>query len=263
MGSFEPVRHGIERRSVIDVGHRHTEHSALLIEGEPEKRTALALYPQGVLERLAIEVAIEVDQHRLGLALDTRHAADQEHVAGALLPLACFAKRAAGDLRDGFAKGVAASRGVGHGSLLFGDVRLLCIFKSGLSQVTQELFIGEVARRAGIRPSAIRYYESIGLLPVPVRISGRRRYPAEIVRTLSVIGAAQRAGLSLDDVRELLAASDPDGGVSERLRTIARRKLPEIDALIDRARLVRGWLEAAAECRCPTLEDCPLFEEVL
>ena len=128
--------------------------------------------------------------------------------------------------------------------------------------MTQELFIGEVARRAGIRPSAIRYYESIGLLPEPERISGRRRYPAEIVRTLSIISAAQRAGLSLDDVRELLVSSDANGGVSERLRTIAQRRLPEIDALIERARLVRGWLEAAADCRCPTLEDCPLFDEL-
>jgi len=128
--------------------------------------------------------------------------------------------------------------------------------------VTQELFIGEVARRAGIRPSAIRYYESIGLLPEPERISGRRRYPTKIVRTLSIISAAQRAGLSLDDVGELLRASDANGGVSERLRTIAQRKLPEIDALIERARLVRGWLEAAADCRCPTLEDCPLFDEL-
>ena len=128
--------------------------------------------------------------------------------------------------------------------------------------MTQELFIGEVACRAGIRPSAIRYYESIGLLPEPERISGRRRYPAEIVRTLSIISAAQRAGLSLDDVRELLVSSDANGGVSERLRTIAQRRLPEIDALIERARLVRGWLEAAADCRCPTLEDCPLFDEL-
>jgi MerR family redox-sensitive transcriptional activator SoxR len=128
--------------------------------------------------------------------------------------------------------------------------------------VAQELFIGEVARRAGIRPSAIRYYESIGLLPQPERISGRRRYPAEILRTLSVIGTAQRAGLSLDDVRELLATSAGDGLVTERLRTIARRKLPEVEALIERARLVRSWLEAAADCRCPTLEDCPLFEDL-
>ena len=128
--------------------------------------------------------------------------------------------------------------------------------------MAQELFIGEVARRAGIRASAIRYYEAIGLLPEPERIAGRRCYRAEILRTLSIIGAAQRAGLSLDDGRELLAASEANGGVSERLRTIAQRKLPEVDALIERARLVRSWLEAAADCRCPTLEDCPLFDDV-
>lgn len=124
-----------------------------------------------------------------------------------------------------------------------------------------ELRIGEVARRAGLRPSAIRYYESIGLLPEPERVAGRRRYPPETLRTLSVIGAAQRAGLSLGEVRELLTASNGEGAVSERLRAIARRKLPEVEALIERARLVRSWLEAAADCRCPTLEDCPLFDD--
>jgi MerR family redox-sensitive transcriptional activator SoxR len=134
------------------------------------------------------------------------------------------------------------------------------MFKSALSQVAEhELPIGEVARRAGLRPSAIRYYESIGLLPEPERAAGRRRYSEETLRTLSVIGAAQRAGLSLGEIRELLAASNGQRDVSERLRAIAQRKLPEVEALIERARLVRSWLEAAAECRCPALDDCPLF----
>jgi MerR family redox-sensitive transcriptional activator SoxR len=123
------------------------------------------------------------------------------------------------------------------------------------------LLIGEVARRAGLRPSAIRYYESIGVLPEPERVAGRRRYPAEVLRTLSVIAAAQRAGLSLSDARELLVSANGRGDVSERLRAIAQRKLPEVEALIERAQLVRGWLEAAAACQCPTLDDCPLFDE--
>ena len=124
-----------------------------------------------------------------------------------------------------------------------------------------ELLIGEVARRAGLRPSAIRYYESIGLLPEPERVAGRRRYSEEILRTLSVVAAAQRAGLSLSEVRELLAAANGQGAVSDQLRAIARRKLPDVEALIERAHLVRSWLEAAADCRCPTLEDCPLFDD--
>jgi MerR family redox-sensitive transcriptional activator SoxR len=127
--------------------------------------------------------------------------------------------------------------------------------------VPQELLIGEVARRAGVRASAIRYYESIGILPEPDRVSGQRRYPSKILRTLAVIGAAQRAGLSLNEVRELLATSNRQGAVSERLRAIAQRKLPEVDSLIEHAHLVRSWLAAAADCRCPTLDNCPLFDE--
>ena len=123
-----------------------------------------------------------------------------------------------------------------------------------------ELLIGEVARRAGVRPSTIRYYESVGVLPEPERAAGRRRYSPDILRTLAVIGAGQRAGLSLSEVRELLTASNGRGTVSERLREIAHRKLPEVDALIERSLLVKSWLEAAADCRCPSLEDCPLFD---
>jgi hypothetical protein len=113
--SFEGVRHGIKRRNVINVRHRRAEPSALLIEGEREKRTTLALCAQRLLERLAIEVAIEVDQHCLGLALDTRDAAGQKHIASALLTLADLVKRAAGDLCDDLIEDVAAGRGEGHG----------------------------------------------------------------------------------------------------------------------------------------------------
>src|SRR5260370_9466800 len=71
------------------------------------------------------------------------------------------------------------------------------------------LAIGELAKLAGKRPSLIRYYEQIGLLPQPVRISGQRRYDAGTVRTLAVIDTAQPAGLTLDEITVLLAAS-PD-----------------------------------------------------
>lgn len=64
--------------------------------------------------------------------------------------------------------------------------------------------IGEVAGRAGVRVSLIRYYEQIGLLPQPERVSGQRRYDETVLRRLSVIDVAQRAGLSLDEIRELV-----------------------------------------------------------
>ena len=118
-----------------------------------------------------------------------------------------------------------------------------------------------MARISGKAPSAIRYYESIGLLAEPVRLSGRRRYPADVVRSLAVIETGQRAGLTLDDIRLLLRTSPDDAGSVERLREVAERRLPVLSEAIARAEVVREWLEQAANCCCPTLETCPLFEQ--
>ena len=123
------------------------------------------------------------------------------------------------------------------------------------------LTIGDVARRTGKPASTIRYYESIGVLPQPGRISGRRRYPAEIVRTLAVVDTAQRAGMSLDEIKLLLEAAPEDVCAIDRLRQLAERKLPEIQALIEQTQMVQHWLQTAAACQCPSLDDCPLFDE--
>jgi MerR family transcriptional regulator, redox-sensitive transcriptional activator SoxR len=123
------------------------------------------------------------------------------------------------------------------------------------------LGIGELAGLTGKRPSAIRYYEQIGLLPQPARVDGRRRYDRSVLRTLAVIDTGQRAGLVLDEIKMLLAASPDDGEAIDRLREVAGRKLPEIVALIERSQLVREWLECAARCECPDLDQCPLFDD--
>jgi MerR family redox-sensitive transcriptional activator SoxR len=120
------------------------------------------------------------------------------------------------------------------------------------------MLIGQVAQHTGLRRSAIRYYEERGLLERPPRVAGRRCYGPDALRRLAVIAAGQGAGLSLGEIRELLDA-DEQGRVSQQLQELARRKLPEIDALVERAQLVRTWLEAAAQCRCPSLDSCPLF----
>jgi MerR family transcriptional regulator, redox-sensitive transcriptional activator SoxR len=120
--------------------------------------------------------------------------------------------------------------------------------------------IGDVARRAGVEPSAIRYYERIGLLPEAERVSGRRRYDESVFDRLAAIDVAQRAGFTLAEVRTLMSGFSESAPPSERWRRMAQRKLPEVEALIERAVLVRAWLEAASDCRCPTLDDCALFE---
>lgn len=123
------------------------------------------------------------------------------------------------------------------------------------------LTIGQVAERAGVQTSAIRYYERVGVLPQPERRSGQRRYTGETVRQLGVIGVAKRAGFSLDDARALLAAGEDGSPAHTQIRELARRKLPEVKALIARAEAMERWLTTASSCGCDTLDVCRLFDE--
>lgn len=122
------------------------------------------------------------------------------------------------------------------------------------------LTIGEVARRAGLKTSAIRYYESVGVLPTPERQSGQRRYSEQTVRRLHVIEVAKRAGFSLDEARLLLSTADDGSPAFAAIRELAARKLPEVDALISRAVAMRAWLQTATACNCTTLDSCALLE---
>jgi MerR family transcriptional regulator, redox-sensitive transcriptional activator SoxR len=123
------------------------------------------------------------------------------------------------------------------------------------------LSIGEVAERAGVSVSAIRYYERRGLLPVAEREGGRRLFTDEVVRRLRIIDVAKRAGFSLEEVGVLFASVDEGAPVHEEVRALAARKLPEVDALIERAQRTRDWLGVASGCGCVSLEDCGLFAD--
>jgi MerR family redox-sensitive transcriptional activator SoxR len=122
------------------------------------------------------------------------------------------------------------------------------------------LTIGEVASLVGLRTSAIRYYESVGVLPEPERESGQRRYTRQTVRQLQIIDIAKRAGFSLDDARLLLAAESDGLPAHEQLRDLAQRRLPDVEALIERAQEMRDWLATATGCGCQTLDVCALFD---
>lgn len=121
------------------------------------------------------------------------------------------------------------------------------------------LGIGEVAEKAGSTVSAIRYYERNGLLPEAERVSGQRRFTAETLQRLGIISVAKQAGFSLDEVRVLLTSIDEGAPAHEQLQALAARKLPEVDALIERARVMRDWLTAASLCGCESLSTCGLF----
>ena len=127
-----------------------------------------------------------------------------------------------------------------------------------ISLTDDKLRIGEVAEQAGLRKSAIRYYEAIGLLPEPERISGQRIYDPSILRRLAVIDVSQRAGFTLDEIRELVNAGSAP--MSAQLQELAAKKLPKVEALIDRAEAMREWLETAQGCDCETIDECGLFD---
>jgi MerR family transcriptional regulator, redox-sensitive transcriptional activator SoxR len=121
-----------------------------------------------------------------------------------------------------------------------------------------QMTIGEAARRAGVRPSALRYYESVGVLPAPRRVNGRRRYESEVLELLAVVRIAQQAGFTMSEIRTLLHGFSADTPPSARWRTLAREKLPEVEALIERALGMKRLLERGLRCDCLRLEDCAL-----
>ena len=129
----------------------------------------------------------------------------------------------------------------------------------------ESMSIGEVARSAGVRPSALRYYEGVGLLPPPERENGRRRYDGEVLREvldrLAVVRVAQQAGFTISEIRTLLDGFSEDIPPSERWRLMAREKLPEVEALVERALGMKDLLERGLRCECLSLEDCALIRQ--
>jgi MerR family redox-sensitive transcriptional activator SoxR len=125
------------------------------------------------------------------------------------------------------------------------------------------LTIGEVAARAGLKTSHIRYYEQVGVLPEPVRIGGQRRYDEDVLRRLRIVDVAQRAGLTLEEIRDLTGPGNRSATAGERIRALADRKLPEVEALIERAQAVKQWLELARHCDCESVDVCDLFADRL
>jgi MerR family transcriptional regulator, redox-sensitive transcriptional activator SoxR len=121
-----------------------------------------------------------------------------------------------------------------------------------------ELAIGEVARRAGIRTSALRYYERVGLLPAPKRVSGRRRYDESTVQMLRLIQLAQGAGFTVAEIQTLLHGFAPETPPAARWQPLARKKMQELDALIHRAQQMKRVLETGLNCGCLRLEDCAI-----
>ncbi|MBI3162144.1 MAG: MerR family transcriptional regulator [Chloroflexi bacterium] len=118
------------------------------------------------------------------------------------------------------------------------------------------LNIGELAKEVGLRTSAIRFYESVGLLQPPPRQSGWRRYDAVVLDRLKVIQVARQMGFSLAEIKVLLDGFPKGASPSKRWRSLAKKKLPEIEAAIQRAVALKYLIEGGMDCTCEDLALC-------
>ena len=120
-----------------------------------------------------------------------------------------------------------------------------------------QLTISQIARQVGLKSSAIRYYEKMGILPPAERISGQRRYDKTVLYRLAVVQRARQAGFALHEIRTLFFGFQNDTRAEARWRKLADRKLAELNAVADQIGSMQSLLKRMkAKCHCKTLEVC-------
>ena len=134
-------------------------------------------------------------------------------------------------------------RGVQRGSLLG-------------SRVGADLAISDVARVFGLRTSAIRYYEQIGILPPPMRRNGQRRYDNSALFRLAVVQRARETGFTLEEIRELFFGFPPGTRPPKRWHQLSQRKIAELRERMKRLKLMERLLKRVEDCRCDALDEC-------
>jgi MerR family redox-sensitive transcriptional activator SoxR len=120
----------------------------------------------------------------------------------------------------------------------------------------KELTIGEVAKYAGVQTSAIRYYESVGLLPLPKRMNGHRRYDPSVLKRLGLIQLLRQADFGIRELQVLFSGLNKDMPASIKWQTLAAEKITEMDALIKQTQTTKAWLVEALQRECKGVEDC-------
>lgn len=117
------------------------------------------------------------------------------------------------------------------------------------------LSIGQVAEASGLRTSALRYYEDVGLIQPAARIGGRRHYHPTVLARLTMIGLCQEIGFTVREIGDFLSAGSQ---LEEHWRRLAQRKLEELDGHIKKARNARRLLQKALECGCGDPARCEM-----
>ena len=116
--------------------------------------------------------------------------------------------------------------------------------------------IGDVAKKAGIRSSAIRFYERGGVLPRASRKSGQRRYGSDVELYLRIIEHARQAGFTIAEIKVLFNGFQEGRPASVRWKELAQKKRDDIEFQMRRLQNMQHLLEISMQCRCIRLEDC-------
>lgn len=122
------------------------------------------------------------------------------------------------------------------------------------------LSIGEVAHRSGLAPSALRYYEDLGLITSTRTPADRRRYRRAVLRRIAVIRSAQNVGLSLDEISTALAVVGPEDAPTKReWHRMSAAWRPVLDARIAALQALRANLDSCIGCGCLSMRQCTLY----
>lgn len=116
--------------------------------------------------------------------------------------------------------------------------------------------IGQLAHRAGLRASAIRYYERLGLLAPPHRVGGQRRYSPDALDRVLLIRFASEMGFSLAEIKLFLSGLREDAPVGPRWKKLATKKISEVEESIARSLRLKTLLQNLLHCRCASLKQC-------
>jgi MerR family transcriptional regulator, redox-sensitive transcriptional activator SoxR len=120
----------------------------------------------------------------------------------------------------------------------------------------QNLTISQVARTTSLRTSTLRYYERIGLLPPPKRVSGRRSYSPSILDEIALIGFAKKAGFTLKEISVLKNGKLRTSTLQRSWREMVESKNRALDLVISRAQQSKTRLGMLFQCRCRDIKEC-------
>ncbi|MEU3628187.1 redox-sensitive transcriptional activator SoxR [Amycolatopsis coloradensis] len=129
-----------------------------------------------------------------------------------------------------------------------------------MTRLAEHLSIGQVADRSGVPHTALRFYEDKGLISSERSVGNQRRYPRSVLRRIAFIRAAQRVGLSLDDISSALETLPKDHAPTKAdWARLSKGWQTELDARIDALQRLRDRLTGCVGCGCLSLRSCGLY----